>query len=540
MRLGTLAKRLGLGLLALATVTQAAWAQEVDPLSKRVDLMLRNADLQSAVQALTIQTGIQFIIEPGEQEFKLIDVQLSQRTAEEAIRYVCQAAGAWAEKDENGVFIIRAGKPSVKPVAEKTPTLVERPMLVSRVRLMKADPGLVWNILSGQNVYNYNSNFADMREFSNSGSSSLTGQGTSVPTIINYGQPIQQTFLPQTAAQKSGGASPLSTVEAGEGIQIPGDSSKQLGGAGGQLGGGGGQLGGGGGQNGGGGATQLQGGQGLVPQGIQRVIFDPTDNSFIVQGTEEAIREFERLVEQFDVQPKQVVIKVEFVATTNTSENALGIDWLYQRGTIFAGVRPGEFARSGDPVFFNYATGNISSRLRTLMTNGWGRTVTAPLVRTLNNQPATVFQSITTYIFLPTINNGPSGQQTFFTPVPLTITTQLQVKPRINNNGTITMFLQPSLGSITGESTGPDGQRIPNFTQQQLQVATIVKDGETIALAGFTTKNDVYTVKRIPVLSDIPIIGQLFRGRNSQKSSGELIVFVTPNVVEADEFGLEP
>ena len=174
------------------------------------------------------------------------------------------------------------------------------------------------------------------------------------------------------------------------------------------------------------------------------------------------------------------------------------------------------------------------------MNNGWGRTVTAPLVRTPNNQPALVEQVIQTTIFIPVINNGPSGTQTFFQPTPFNAATSLAVRPRINNDGTIAMTLTPTITQITGESVGPDGIRIPNTTSQRIQLATIVKDGETVALAGFTTKADTYTVKRIPVLSDIPIIGQLFRGRDERKSSGELLVFVTPTVVKDDEFGLEP
>jgi type II secretory pathway component GspD/PulD (secretin) len=278
----------------------------------------------------------------------------------------------------------------------------------------------------------------------------------------------------------------------------------------------------------------------LVPQGIERIQYDPTDNSFIVIGTDDAINELERRIEQFDQQPRQVTIRVEFVATTQTAERALGIDWTYARGTIFAGVRPGEFARSGDPVFINYATGNVTTRLRTVMNNGWGRTVSAPLVRTLNNQPAAVAQSVTTYVFQPVINNGPSGTQTVFQPIPVPIQTFLVVKPRINNDNTIALTLNPQIANITGFSVSPDGNRFPNVVSQSIQLSTIVKNGETIALAGFTSKNDRYNVKRIPILSDIPIIGQLFRGREESRDSSELIVFVTPTIVGDDQFGLEP
>jgi general secretion pathway protein D len=277
-----------------------------------------------------------------------------------------------------------------------------------------------------------------------------------------------------------------------------------------------------------------------MPQGITRVTYDPTDNSLIVQGDDAAIRELELLIAQFDIAPKQVIIKVEFITTSTSLDKALGIDWFYQRGSVFAGVRPGTFARAADPIFLNYATGNISTRLRTLLTEGWGRTVTSPLVRTLNNQTATISNSAQTTIFINTVTSGLGGIVITPNPVTLTATTFLTVTPRINGDQTITVFLNPSLQGFGQLKRGPDGQEIPDLLQQTISVVARVKSGETIALGGLTNKVDNYSQSRIPILSDLPIIGQLFRGRNTNTSSSELIVFVTPTIVDDENFGLGP
>ncbi|MBS1723518.1 MAG: hypothetical protein JSS66_11255 [Armatimonadetes bacterium] len=521
-------------LAAATSLASVSFAQQ-DPMQKRVDLFLRDADLHSAIQALTLQTGLQFVVQSSTEDFKKIDLKLSQRTAEEAIQYICKAAGAVAERDANGVFIIRAGTKEAAAPTEEPVMAVAQPKIIKHIKVMRGDPEMILSMITKAVAYDSTNGFYQIDRFTKD----VTGTNkanSNLFQIYNSGQPTSPMTMPKLSNIGDPG------TEAGGSITLPNEAAGQVGGGGGLGGGGlgGGQQGGGpGGQNNGG-VGNLQGGQGLVPTGIDRVIYDPTDNSFIVQGSEEAIRELERLIEQFDVQPRQVVIKVEFVATTQTADRALGIDWLYGRGTIFAGVRPGEFARSGDPVFFNYSTGNLSTRLRTLMNNGWGRSVSAPLLRTLNNQPALVAQTITTYIFVPIVNNGPGGQQTFFNPVPVPVSTFLAVKPRINNDNTIAMTLTPNIATITGFSVGPDGQQLPNTTQQQITLSTIVKNGETIALAGFTTKKDSYAVKRIPVLSDLPIVGQLFRGRNDSKESSELVVFVTPNIVQEDELGLQP
>ena len=116
----------------------------------------------------------------------------------------------------------------------------------------------------------------------------------------------------------------------------------------------------------------------------------------------------------------------------------------------------------------------------------------------------------------------------------------LSITPRINGDRTITMNLQPQISGFGQLKRGPDGQEIPDILTQFISVVARVKNGETIALGGMTNKVDNYSESRIPILSDLPIIGQLFRGRNTTTSSSELIIFVTPTIVEDDNFGLGP
>src|SRR5205085_11861522 len=123
-------------------------------------------------------------------------------------------------------------------------------------------------------------------------------------------------------------SAPRTYSESGSNIALPGESAGQFGGQGGGFGGGGfgggglgGQGGGGlGGQGGGAGGAQGQGlvsGQGLIPQ-LPYITFDPTDNTIIVNATDEQIRQIQDAITFFDVAPRQVTIKVEFI-TTNSS-----------------------------------------------------------------------------------------------------------------------------------------------------------------------------------------------------------------------------
>ena len=531
--------------LAAVAVSGVALAQE-SVLGKKVDLLLIDVDLLAATRALTIQTGIQFVVEQSDAEFNRINLNIRNMTPEDAIGYVCRAAGAWAERDANGVFIIRHGSKPTGTVGQIEAPIVAKPTRITRIKLMKADPLAVRTLLSGRSIFDARDSVTLMnneigRVYRNSNQIYIPG-AQELTTGGRTGVP--RAFTPATARLPANFDGSL---------DLPIDSAGQFGGAGGggggfgQGGGGGGfgQGGGGGGFGGGqgggrGGVGDLEGGEGLVPEGIDSIVYDPTTNSFIVVGTDEAIRELENVIAMLDVAPQQVVIKVEFVTTTQSADKALGIDWIYQRGAVFAGIRPGSFARTSNPIFFNYATGNVSTRLRALMNSGQGRTVTAPLVRTLNNQTAAIFVSTTTWIFINQVINGFGGIITIPQPIPIQVFTGLTVTPRINGDGTIVMGLAPQISQFGQIKQGPNGQEIPEISNQSVFVVARVKNGETIALGGMNNNFDSYSESRIPILSELPLIGQFFRGRTTNQTQSELLIFVTPTIVDEDNYGLGP
>ena len=510
----------------------------------RVDVSLKDADMITATQMLTKQTGAQFIVETSNEPFPKITLKIDRVTADEAIRYICLSAGASFRRDENGVYIISRGKSATEAATRPIDTLpaVALRKRVEKFKMMKADARDVRNQLTMGLEFDPLYGFRQINRFS-----ALMSPGGLRAPVLQFGANAQPNFTPAAGVPSTTG------FETGADIRLPGDGAGQgmLGGGGGQGGGrGGGGLGGGqggglgGGQGGGLGGGQggqgatLVGGDGLVGQSIDFISFDPTDNSLVVRGSEEDIAELQRNIALFDVAPRQVIIKVEFITTSSSTAKSLGFDWLYQRGTVFAGNRPGSFARAGDPIFINFATGNVTTRLRTLLQEGYGRTVQAPIIRTLNNQPASVQQQVQTTVFVNQVVTAGNGQVIITSnPVSFPISTGLTVAPRINGDDTITMYLSPIVSDFGQLRRGPDGQEIPDVLSQIISVVARVKNNETIVLGGLTRKAETGSSTRFPILSDLPIIGQFFRASNKDKNSSELLVFVTPTIVEDDGSG---
>ncbi len=524
---------------AAAVAVASALAQSPDEI--KVDIELKEADMLTATQVLTRETGLMFVIEPTSDPFPKITLSLKRVSAEDAIRYICRAAGAIFRRDENGVYVIGRGGSTepARPAGDPPVPTAPKPKVSKKFKLMKADAKEMYNKLRFGLNPDPMQTFRELTTFVQQNQMNFTRSYLSPPVVAgatssgNY-QPVPTSALPNRSLEK------------GSDILLPGESAPQdLGGRGGGAGGGGFQGGGGGlGQGGGGfgqgggiggGQGNLQAGQGLVGQSIDFISYDPVDNSIVVRGSEEDIADLQRWISMFDVAPQQVIIKVEFITTSSSTATSLGFDWLYERGTMFAGNRPGSFARAGDPIFINYATGNITTRMRTLLQQGYGKVVQAPVVRTLNNQFAAVQQNVLTTVFVSQIVSVGNGQ-IINAPQPfqITITTGLVVAPRINGDGTVTVSLNVPVQDFGQLRRSPDGTEFPDVLSQIISVVARVKSGETIALGGLVRKQDTGSLAKFPVLADLPIIGQFFQARTRDRNNTELLIFVTPTIV-ADE-----
>lgn len=541
-----------LGLIFAGSVL-AAWAQSGSDL--RLSVNLKDADMVTATREVMLKTGLQFIFRPSTKAYNRVTLSLTDATAEDVVKFICQAAGAYYMRDENGVYII-SQEPFTLPKPPTVDTPRKKVQLVRKLELQSAGAQEIYDAIVRGVAYDEMNGWERLRQFvrlSSNDQNRIFGNSLNI-----YGQQVPTFDLGRNNANLPVNRPQVNSDNAGD-IAIPGDNGNQMGiggggggrgggafggqGGGGGIGGqGGGGIGGqgGGGLGGGGGAVTLTGGQGLVPSGIDFISYDPTTNSLIVQAdSEDAINQLRERIALFDVAPQQVQIKVEFISVAEGVDRSLGFEFQYQRGALFAGERPGSFAPVSSPVYLNYQTGNLALRMRAALSENNSKVENAPIVRTLNNMPASVGSFSTQTIFSPTTSAvGGAGVVTTFTPLQITAGTFLNVSPRINRDGTITVFLNPNVGGFQGESVSPDGSlRVPNQFNQTISVVARVRNGETIVLGGLAANTEQQTVQKVPVLGELPIIGQFFRNTVRNKVNSDLLIFVTPTIIEDDTTG---
>lgn len=108
---------------------------------------------------------------------------------------------------------------------------------------------------------------------------------------------------------------------------------------------------------------------------------------------------------------------------------------------------------------------------------------------------------------------------------------KLKLKPHVIPGGEVRMVLNPSIEAVS--DAGPSGQFAPTIAKREVSTTVTVKDGDVIVIAGLTRENQVKTVKRIPILGSIPLIGWLFRNTSDGTERSNLLVFVTPKIVSS-------
>jgi type II secretory pathway component GspD/PulD (secretin) len=178
-------------------------------------------------------------------------------------------------------------------------------------------------------------------------------------------------------------------------------------------------------------------------------------------------------------------------------------------------------------VVVAYASGNAVANLRAAVTKNRSNILQAPIISTTNNRPAfiTVATTVTINQSVTTATNA--GIVTGTTQIPITANNGLVVTPHINGDNSINMTLNPTLQTV--QTTAAGGFIL---TQQTLQTSRRVQNGETMVLGGFINKNQTNTVTKVPLLSDLPIIGNLFTQHDRSTQGGEVLVFITPTIIE--------
>jgi type II secretory pathway component HofQ len=273
---------------------------------------------------------------------------------------------------------------------------------------------------------------------------------------------------------------------------------------------------------------------------------DPNTRTLVVTTQLKNLRRIERLLARLDVRPSQVNIEARIVEVNQSDGNLLGIDWtgstVRESGLVSGGNPVPEAQASFNPGIasaftsqLNYATiasgMNINARIQALVDSRKAELVSSPNITVRDNSPATI--SVTDRLIsvetTTTITNGiatvATASRTQDVPLSLLVLPRLSMADR-----RILMNVTFNLTTPTGPAPAA-GAEVPT-TAQTATTEVSVNSGDTAVIGGLVRQNIIQQQRKVPILGDIPLLGMLFKFDSDTKEKKEVIIFITPSIVE--------
>lgn len=269
------------------------------------------------------------------------------------------------------------------------------------------------------------------------------------------------------------------------------------------------------------------------------VIPDQNTNSLIVVASPDQADFIRKIIDQLDHIPEQVMIETIIVEATLDASNKMGIEWNYSQTKPFKTPGTTGTANSGfglanaNPALqglrYTLSGGALTSFLNALSTDKKFQVLSTPRIFTSNNSEAqiNISQRVPYVLSSRTDANNNLTYTYAFEDVGIILT----VTPRITSNGYVTMEVNQTANDLQGFTDF----NAPIINQREADTTVSVKDGETIILGGIIRNSVTSTVKKIPLLGDLPLLGNLFKSSDKQSVKTELLVFLTPHVVRNED-----
>jgi general secretion pathway protein D len=289
---------------------------------------------------------------------------------------------------------------------------------------------------------------------------------------------------------------------------------------------------------------------------------EPETNALVITAPPKTMRSLMSVVDRLDVRRAQVIIEAMLVEVSNDASRDLGVNWIVDgSGDNFlvglfnqpiAGVSLGDIARGiQDPSSVQSAPGgltigggrnqdsgtNFAAILRALASNGDTNVVSMPSVITLDNEEAQikVAQEVPFLTGQFTNTGGAGGAVNPFQTIERKeVGNILKITPQITDEDTILLKIEQEASGIAAAAAQVSTTDLVT-NKRTISTRVLVDDGGMIVLGGLIEDRLTESESRVPLLGKIPVIGALFRVRNTQKTKTNLMVFIRPRVLRTAE-----
>lgn len=269
-----------------------------------------------------------------------------------------------------------------------------------------------------------------------------------------------------------------------------------------------------------------------------KIVADPKTNTIVVKALPTDYRAIKLIIETVDATPQQVFIEALILEVVLDDSLDYGTQWLWDMGSLQLGGLhskiTGEVSRTSGRPFMQYTKGNFEILIDIIATNKNTKVLSAPHLLVRDEQPAHI--QVGEEVPIKTSSGAQQGTVVTFEQIQYRDTgVILTVTPHIAENDFITLDIKQEVSNVNRTLTQ---QTNPTFTTRQAETSLVIKSGHTISLGGIIQQNDEKSIDKVPLLGDIPFLGNLFKSTSIINKRTELIMLITPyianNAEEAD------
>lgn len=247
----------------------------------------------------------------------------------------------------------------------------------------------------------------------------------------------------------------------------------------------------------------------------------------VFRGTREVIDDAIAMAKTMDYARPQVAIYVSIHDITNEAAKELGLSWTYSNLSITEqgtrGINFGSFTRA--PLSFVAAIKALEKQDRSKL-------LASPNIAVLDGERA--FILIGNRLNFPVLVGYSQGNTPIFDKQEERVGIYLQVAASVSSDNNITLSLYPQVSSVTG-FLEVNGASYPQISTREAQTTLRVTSGETIVMGGMLKDEELQSIEKVPILSELPFFGELFKRRKRTKVSSQVMITITPVLMPAQQ-----
>ncbi|NQT75370.1 MAG: hypothetical protein HQ566_02485 [Candidatus Omnitrophica bacterium] len=286
----------------------------------------------------------------------------------------------------------------------------------------------------------------------------------------------------------------------------------------------------------------------MVSPDIGSIRFDERTNKVVVQDTPAKIEDIKNVIEAFDEKTREVVIDAYIIQVTLADKYSYGIDWADVaqmadvRVTANTNISAGLSGTTPSTLTIASVGGNYATVISLLKTFGETNVLSRPRITVADREEAKILVGAKEVYVTSDVTTTSGGTYHTTDHVQFVdVGVRLKVTPEINREGYIKLKIRPEVSTAdptkTVTLTNPDGSTrtvVPYVTTSEVETTVLVKDNTTLIIGGLMKDTIVDHKEKVPFLSDIPLLGKLFSTTGKSKEKTELVIFLTPHIIEGD------